>query len=65
MCDGETGTTRCPETATAYRHQCIYEQGHDGDHFAKDTYSYFIWPQKPRSRVATLKWLLSRSRSRS
>lgn len=31
--------------ATAGGHQCIHDEGHDGEHFAKSQWSYFVWPQ--------------------
>ncbi len=33
---------RCPET-TEGNLQCIHQAGHTGDHFAKDSYSYYTW----------------------
>ena len=38
-----TDTPRCPATSTEGA-RCIHDEGHDNDHFAKDSFSYYSWP---------------------
>lgn len=37
---------RCPETSREGA-RCIYDEGHVGQHFAKDAFSYYAWPHNP------------------